>query len=61
MKWLKIIGVTLAAPVAASAGYALNNYANPGTHIPITAGTILLPAIPVAIKGLFALFAQPPK
>lgn len=60
MNWWKIIGFTAAAPVVSSLGYVINNNLN-GTHIPITAGTVLLPAIPIALKGILALFTDPKK
>lgn len=56
--WKHFFAVAL-APIATSlATWAQNTVG--GQHIPFTAGTILVPAIPVYIALLSQLFQKPP-
>ena len=59
MDWKKILLFGFAAPVVATVNNVLVSNAS-GVHIPITAGTVLLPSIPILLKGILALFSQPP-
>lgn len=59
MNWKKILGNIVLAPVAVSLG-AWGQAAMSGTHVAFTAGNVLVPAIPVVLAQLLALFQQPP-
>jgi hypothetical protein len=55
----KHIFALIAAPLTVTLGmWGSNTMA--GTHIPFTAGTILIPAIPVLINSLLHLYQTPP-
>lgn len=55
----KVLFATILAPVAVSLGNWGQNSMN-GQHIPFTAGTILIPAVPVLLASLLHLFQTPP-
>lgn len=56
--WRHIFAL-IAAPITVTLGYWGSN-TMAGTHIPFTAGTILIPAIPVLINSLAHLYQAPP-
>ena len=58
MNWKTLFAFIL-APVASSLGTWGNNTLA-GTHTPFTAGTILIPAIPILIASLTHLYQTPP-
>ena len=59
MNWKKLLLFGLGGPVVAAVNNVIVGNAA-GVHIPFTAGTVLLPAIPIVLKSIVALFTQPP-
>jgi hypothetical protein len=55
----KTLLFTVASPFVSSLGIVLSNNLA-GTHVPFTAATVLLPAIPIAVKSLTALYTTSP-
>jgi hypothetical protein len=59
MNWKKILGNAVLAPFAVVLG-AWGQATVTGQHVAFTAGNILIPAIPVVLTQLLALFQTPP-
>lgn len=56
--WKTLLALVLAPLTATTGTWAVNTMG--GQHIPFTAGTILLPAIPILANSLLHLFQAPP-
>lgn len=59
MKWWKVIGTIIAAPIVASLSNCLHAQVT-GGHCALTAGNVIIPGLGTALLAVAALFTKPP-